>query len=184
MRAKREQRSAAGQKQTSAQAQPYLSFSVSGAGLILPLSEVSEILGYDAVAELPGAAEQVRGAVRNRGRVIPVVDVARNLRRPAITLSRRTSVLMLELAGPNGSFPVGILSEGLASLIEVAPAQIEAPPSLYGASPPYLRGVYASGGVNLALIDFAILLKDVPLEKNNDAPSNDDPIWAFMPPPL
>lgn len=182
MRAKREPRGAGQQKQASEQTQPFLSFSVSGAGLILPLREVSEILGYDAVSELPGAAEQVRGAVHNRGRIIPVVDVARNLRRPAITLSRRTSVLMLELTGPNGTFPVGILSEGLASLVDIAPTQIEPPPSLYGASPAYLRGVFANGGVNLALIDFAILLKDVSLEGNGDAPPSDDPIWAFMPP--
>jgi purine-binding chemotaxis protein CheW len=173
------------QAEKAAEKLPYLSISVAGAGLLVPLSEVSEILGYDAVAELPGAAEQVRGAVHVRGQLIPVVDIARNLRRPPVALSRRTSVVMLELTDPaRGGFAVGILCDGLASLLELEPGQIEAPPSLAGASPAHLRGVYANAGVNLALLDFALLLKDVALQDSPVIAPNDDPIWAFLPPPL
>lgn len=168
-------------QQTTAEKRPYLALSVAGAGLLVPLSEVSEILGYDAVAELPGGAEQVRGAVHIRGQVIPVVDIARNLRRPEVTLSRRTSVVMLELTdAAEGCFRVGILCDGLASLLELEPSQIQAPPSLSGAATTALRGVHMHAGANLALLDFARLLKDVALQEAEFAP--DDPIWAYLPP--
>jgi purine-binding chemotaxis protein CheW len=187
MRSKRDNQRGARQQQPQnvVEKRPYLAIQVSGAGLLIPLGEVSEILGYDAVAELPGAAEQVRGAVHLRGRVVPVVDVARNLRRPAVALSRRTSVVMLELSDPaKGSFAVGILCDGLASLLELEARQIEPPPALQGSAPATLRGIYANAGVNLALLDFALLLKDVALQDSPLIAPNDDPIWAFLPPPL
>ena len=60
MRSKRNPRGARHvPQQTAAEKRPYLSIGVAGAGLLVPLSEVSEILGHDAVAELPGAAEQL-----------------------------------------------------------------------------------------------------------------------------
>lgn len=143
----------------SAETEPYLSFKVAGTDLILPLRAVSEILAYESVSALPGAPADVRGVVHVRDRTVPVIDVAGMLGRPPLIVSKRTSILMLDLTSASGSFAVGVLSDGLATLLDLDPSKIAGPPNLNGLPLPYVRGLYAQGSTSLTLIDFAVLLE-------------------------
>lgn len=132
----------------------YLSFSVSAMEMAVSLAHVSEIVPYERVSNVPGTPAYVRGVVHLRGRVIPVIDLAVKLGRTPQPVGKRTCILMLELVLDEGRFPLGIVMDGVATLLDVDASQIRPAPR-FGASVEvkYLEGIVPTERGMLPLID-------------------------------
>lgn len=120
----------------------YLLLAISGLELGIPLARVSEAIPYDGFSPLPGAPSHVLGLVHVRGRVVPVFDLGPALGRAASVISKRSCVLMLELSMDGEPLHVGVVMDGVASLLDVDEGEIRPAPRL-GAqvSLQHIRGV-------------------------------------------
>lgn len=132
----------------------YLVFVVAGMEMAVSLERVSEIVPYERVSAVPGTPPYVRGVVHVRDRVIPVADLAVKLQRTPEAVGKRTCILMLELMLGDERFPVGIVMDGVATLLDVDGAQIRPAPR-FGASVEvkYLEGLLPTERGMLPLID-------------------------------
>jgi purine-binding chemotaxis protein CheW len=147
----------------------YLVLTISGLELGIPLERVSEAIPYDGFSPLPGAPNDVLGLVHVRGRVVPVFDLGPALGRPACALSKRSCVLMLELSFDHDSLHVGVVMDGVASLLDVDESEIRPPPKL-GAqvSLQHIRGVVPTPSGILPLVAIETLFTEEDLRSVGD----------------
>lgn len=150
----------------SISARQYLVLSISGLELGIPLERVSEAIPYDGFSPLPGAPDHVLGLVHVRGRVVPVFDLAKPLGRRACSISKRSCVLMLELSLAGEPLHVGVVMDGVATLLEIDEQEIRSPPRL-GAQAllRYLRGVVPTSRGILPLIAIETLFAEEDLHR-------------------
>ena len=113
---------------TEASAQ-YLTFSLMGEEYAVGLLQVREILEYDVVTRIPKAPAWVRGAINLRGRVVPVADLAVRFGQAPLEVSPRSCIVIVDVAGGEGSPVVGILVDSVSQVIAIAPGEIAPPPS-------------------------------------------------------
>jgi len=114
---------------TTEAAAQYLTFSLMGEEYAVGLLQVREILEYDTVTRIPKAPGWVRGAINLRGRVVPVVDLAVRFGLPPLELSRRSCIVIVDVAGAAGSSVVGILVDSVSQVLAIAPGEIAPPPA-------------------------------------------------------
>jgi len=75
-------------------------FTILGKKLLTALGEVKEILNYPStVTSVPGAQPWVRGVANVRGSLMPIFDLQEFLGGTAISIGRRTRVLVIEHEG-------------------------------------------------------------------------------------
>src|SRR5688572_11888681 len=114
---------------TTEAAAQYLTFSMMGEEYAVGLLQVREILEYDTVTRIPKAPSWVRGAINLRGRVVPVADLAVRFGQPALELSRRSCIVIVDVAAAEGSQVVGLLVDSVSQVIAIASGEIAEPPS-------------------------------------------------------
>lgn len=134
----------------------YLVFVASKREMAIGLAHVSEIVPYEGVSPVPGTPAYVRGVAHVRGRLIPVIDLALKLGLPPEPNTKRSCILMLDLTLDGQSFPVGIVMDGVATLLDLDNSQIKPPPRFgAGVDVRYLQGLVPTERGTLPLIDFA-----------------------------
>ena len=73
---------------------------VGTADMAVHIDDVREILEVGRLTALPRTPEFVRGVMNLRGAVVPVIDLAARLGQPAITIGRRSCVVVVEAGLP------------------------------------------------------------------------------------
>src|SRR5512142_1279840 len=74
----------------------YLTFGLGGETFALPILDITEIIEYRSLTEIPMMPPFVRGVINLRGRVVPVIDLATRFGRGATDVARRTSIIIVE----------------------------------------------------------------------------------------
>lgn len=74
-----------------------IAFTISGQRYIAPMGEVSEILKVPHFTALPGVKPWVIGVANVRGRLVPIIDLARYLGVESKSLMRNRRVLVIEV---------------------------------------------------------------------------------------
>ncbi|MBH24962.1 MAG: chemotaxis protein CheW [Myxococcales bacterium] len=85
-------------------ANKYLSFSLGEVSYVIPIQNVTEIIGMQRISEVPASNRALRGVINLRGRVIPVMDVRLRFGMPELEYTDRTCIIVIQ---------VGITSVGL-----------------------------------------------------------------------
>ena len=132
----------------------YLTFSLLGEEYAVGLLKVREILEYDTVTRVPRSPAWVRGAINLRGRVVPVVDLAVRFGHPQQEISRRTCIVILDVAVEGGTTVVGILVDSVSQVIDLRDEEIEDAPA-FGTKAPVeeLVGVAPLGKKFVLILD-------------------------------
>lgn len=139
----------------------YLLFTVAGLQLAVALESVSEILPYENVSTLPGTPSHVRGVVPVRGRILPVIDLAVKLGRAPEAAGKRTCILIVELQLKEGPFSMGIVMDGVATLLDASEAELAATPRFGGGvKVQHLQGLLPTAQGMVPLIDLARVFAD------------------------
>jgi len=109
----------------------YLTFYVGGEEYAVTIVKVTEIIECVSLTYVPGTPPWIRGVLNLRGAVVPVVDLAVKFGLPATTLTRRTCVVMVEidLEHDGERMVLGMMADSVHQVIELAPDQIQPPPS-------------------------------------------------------
>lgn len=147
--------------------QQYVTFRVAGEIYGLPIHEIEEISKVFATTHVPRTADFLVGIGNVRGRIMPVVDLARRLRLRVIERGRSARVLIVQL----NDEPYGLVVDAVIDVTRIPPDKIEDKPGgITGARAEYIRGLgrrkstgpRLTGGVdarsNAAAEDIVIIL--------------------------
>lgn len=113
----------------AAQDGQYLTFQLGGEMFAIGILAVKEIIEYRGLTEVPMMPRHVRGVINLRGAVVPVLDPLARFGRPTSEPTRRTCVVVVEVAAPDGERQaVGMLVDAVSEVLEIPADQIEPPP--------------------------------------------------------
>ncbi|HEY6922180.1 MAG TPA: chemotaxis protein CheW [Steroidobacteraceae bacterium] len=113
----------------SQRARQYLTFMLSGEIFALGILSIKEIIEYTNLTPVPMTPDFMRGVMNLRGAVVPVLDLSVRFGRPASPVSKRTCIVIVEIASAEGQLTVGVVVDAVNAVVDIDPAEIERPPA-------------------------------------------------------
>ena len=138
----------------------YLTFRLGGEVFALGILDITEIIEYRALTQVPMMPAFISGVLNLRGRVVPVVDLAARFGRGPTQVARRTGIIIVETSNPQGDDDddrpgqdFGIVVDAVNEVMHFGPGDIEPPPAFgAGIRSDFISGMAKRGG------DFIIVL--------------------------
>lgn len=142
----------------------YLTFQLAGEEYAVRILEVREIIEFGEVTRVPGTPAFVRGVTNLRGRVVPVIDLAVKFGLSETPVTRRTCIVLVDVSFEGAPALMGLLAASVNQVLELAPTDIEPPPS-FGTlvRPDFLVGLGRSGARFVLLLDVPRVLSSAEL---------------------
>lgn len=125
----------------AADSHQYLTFMLSGQTFAIDILSVKEIIEYSELTEIPMMPDFIRGVFNLRGVVVAVIDLAARFGRAKSEVSRRSCIVIVELAGENETQVVGVMVDAVNEVLDLSAQQIGPAPS-FGAK---LRADFIAG---------------------------------------
>lgn len=107
----------------------YLTFMLGGEVFAIGILAIKEIIEYGNLTEVPMMPDYIRGVINLRGSVVPVVDLSARFGRKSTELTRRTCIVIIEVATGEEKQVVGVVVDAVNEVLEIPPEEIEAPPA-------------------------------------------------------
>ena len=132
----------------------FLSFELCGEEYAVNILRVKEIIEYDTLTRVPAMPPSVRGVINLRGRVVPVVDLSARFGLEESTITRRSCIVMVELTDGDDSVVMGIITDAVSQVLDLADSAIEPPPS-FGTriSTDFIKGMAETGKKFVIILD-------------------------------
>jgi purine-binding chemotaxis protein CheW len=112
--------------------------------------QVKEILINTPISHVLEAPDFVEGVIKLRGRIVPVIDLRKRLRLPAIQMSRESCIIVVRFNRKTAGFVVDSASE----LLNIPSDKIEAPTEMVGGIHiDFIRGLVYLGARFLVILD-------------------------------
>lgn len=102
----------------------FLTFSLGAEVYGIKIRYVTEIIGLQAITEVPDLAEYVKGIINLRGKIIPVIDVRLRFGKPPKEYNDRTCVIVVDIK----EVSVGLIVDTVAEVLTIADQDIVPPP--------------------------------------------------------
>lgn len=138
----------------------FLIFTLAGENFAIDILNIKEIIGYGGLTEVPMMPAAVRGVINLRGAVVPVIDLGARFGRGRTAAGRRTCTVIVELEQDGEYHDVGVVVDAVNEVIEIAHADIEAPPP-FGAKirTDFIRGMGKVAGRFVIILEIAHVLR-------------------------
>jgi purine-binding chemotaxis protein CheW len=107
----------------------YLTFSLADEVYAVEILKVREILEYQPVTVVPRMPPWIRGVTNVRGNVVPVADLAVKFNLGEREVTKRTCILLVDTLLEEQQIVVGLVADSVYQVTELAPDEIEPPPS-------------------------------------------------------
>jgi purine-binding chemotaxis protein CheW len=132
----------------------YLTFALGREVFALGILGIKEILEYTPPTDVPMMPACIRGVVNLRGAAVPVVDLYARFGRPSVPVTKKTCIVIVETALHGQRHVFGVLVDSVNEVVEIAPADIEPPPS-FGTSvgADFIRGMGKVRGKFVIILD-------------------------------
>lgn len=91
---------------------------------------VQEIIGLLPITRLPRVTKYIRGVINLRGKVIPVMNLARRFDLPDRDDTELTCIIVTELVREDGTITMGIVVDEVSEVVDINAESIEPPPDL------------------------------------------------------
>lgn len=145
----------------AAEPKQYLTFMLGGEIYAVGILAVKEIIEYAGLTTVPMMPEAIRGVINLRGAVVPVMDLAARLGRKASEITKRTCIIIVEVAQgqADGQHVIGVMVDAVNAVLEIAAADIEPAPA-FGARirSDFIAGMGKVNGKFVILLDAAQVL--------------------------
>ena len=144
---------------STADVQQYLTFLLGGEMYAVGILSVKEIIEYGSLTEIPMMPAFIRGVINLRGSVVPVIDLAARFGGQQTETSRRTCIVIIELANGDERHDIGVVVDAVSEVLEVSGVDIEPPPS-FGAKirADFIAGMGKIGGSFVIILDIQRVL--------------------------
>ena len=134
----------------------FLTFMLGEEQFAVGILHIKEIIEYASLATVPMMPSCVRGVINLRGAVVPVLDLSARFGRASSPISKRSCIVIVELADSEGKQVLGMLVDAVNAVVDIGAADIEPPPA-FGTRirPDFIAGIGKAGGrfVSLLAID-------------------------------
>lgn len=136
----------------------YLTFSLGKETYGIEIKYVTEIIGIQAITEVPELPEYVRGIINLRGKIIPVMDVRLRFKKEFKEYNDRTCVIVVDINDIN----IGLIVDSVSEVLTIAEENIVEPPQLNkGFNNKYIKNIgKAENDVKLLLDCEKLLAED------------------------
>ena len=148
-----------GTQHAAAEHTQYLSFMLGGEMFGIGILIIKEIIGFCELTTVPLMPETIRGVINLRGVVVPVLDLAVRFGRPASGITRRSCIVIVDIAIDGEHQVLGVLVDSVSAVLDIAGADIEPAPA-FGANLPsaFIAGMGKVNGKFVILLDAACVL--------------------------
>jgi purine-binding chemotaxis protein CheW len=110
--------------------QQFLTFVLNDEMYGVGILHIREIIEYDNLTVVPLMPDFISGVINLRGNVVPVVNLARRFEHQAKEISKRTSIVIIDIKDTEGdSVEVGMVVDIVNEVIELASSDIAAAPT-------------------------------------------------------
>lgn len=134
----------------------YLTFSLDKECFGIDIMHVTEIIGIQAITEVPDLPEYVKGIINLRGKIIPVMDVRLRFKKCPKAYNDRTCVIVVDMR----EVSVGLIVDSVSEVLRIAEGDIIPPPELQKGGNRYIQGIGKVGNEVKLLLDCDKLLHD------------------------
>ena len=139
----------------------FLTFSLGKESYGIDIRYVIEIIGIQAITEIPELPEYVKGIINLRGKIIPVMDVRLRFKKEPKLYNDRTCVIVVEIK----EVSIGLIVDRVAEVITIAEEDMVDPPQMNkGFHNKYIKKIGKTGNEVKLLLDCEKLLTEEELE--------------------
>ncbi|RRJ67018.1 purine-binding chemotaxis protein CheW [Paenibacillus oralis] len=128
----------------------FLTFMIGSDVYGIEIKYVTEIIGIQAITEVPELPEHIRGIINLRGKIIPVMDVRLRFKKPFREYNDRTCIIVVDMK----DISIGLIVDSVAEVVTIAEEDIVPPPEIKsGNQQGFIKGVGKVGGEVKLLLD-------------------------------
>ena len=137
----------------------FLTFQLSDDVYAIDIIRIREIIEYANVTPVPMMPDFISGVINLRGAVVPVVDLRARFSGKRSEVSKRTSVIIVELKDSTDVLVIGVVVDAVNEVLEIAAADVEPAPS-FGTTirTDFIDGMGRVDGQFLVLLDMENVL--------------------------
>lgn len=135
----------------------FLTFSLGEEQYGIEVKYVTEIIGMQAITEVPELPSYVKGIINLRGKIIPVIDVRLRFKKEARAYHDRTCIIVVDIE----AIMLGLIVDTVLDVLVIADDNVIAPPEVNGAfHNRYIKGIGKVGSEVKLLLDCNRLISD------------------------
>jgi len=139
----------------------YLTFIIGNECYGIEIKYITEIIGIQAITEIPELPEYVRGIINLRGKIIPVIDVRIRFKKDTKEYNDRTCVIVVDIA----DLSIGLIVDSVAEVLTIPEQDIVDPPQVNrGMYNRYIKKIGKVGSDVKLLLDCDKLLTENELQ--------------------
>jgi purine-binding chemotaxis protein CheW len=109
-------------------ANQYLTFTLDNEQYAIGVGKVREVLEHTKITKLPRTAEFMKGIINLRGAGVPVIDLRLKFGLIGTSITKDTSIIVMEVDGEDGKVVVGALADAVHEVVEIDGKDIEPAP--------------------------------------------------------
>ncbi len=137
----------------------YLTFMLGGKTYGLEILNIKEIIEYGEITEVPMTPDFISGVINLRGSVVPVIDLSQRFSGKLTELTKRTSIIILEVKNDDLRIEIGITVDMVNEVLDIHTDEIEPAPSLGNQiQTNFISGMAKMDGKLLILLDIENVL--------------------------
>ncbi|KJS20561.1 MAG: chemotaxis protein CheW [Clostridiaceae bacterium BRH_c20a] len=144
----------------------FLTFSLGKESYGIEIKYVTEIIGIQAITEIPELPEYVKGIINLRGKIIPVMDVRLRFKKEPREYNDRTCVVVIDIK----DISIGLIVDTVSEVLTIPENSIVEPPKMNkGFNNRYIKNIGKVGNDVKLLLDCEKLLTENELEDLSEA---------------
>lgn len=134
--------------------QQFLTFVLGDETFAIGILRIKEIIEYSGLTTVPMMPACIKGVINLRGAVVPVLDLATRFGREPAAPTRRTCIVIVEVACEGVTQDIGVIVDAVNEVLEISGTDIEPAPS-FGAKlrPDLIHGMGKVNGRFVILLD-------------------------------
>ncbi len=139
----------------------FLTFSLGNESYGIEIVYVTEIIGIQAITEIPELPEYINGIINLRGKIIPVMDVRLRFKKEPKEYNDRTCVIVVDIK----DISLGLIVDSVSEVLSIPEEDIVSPPKMSKAhGNRYIKKIGKVGNDVKLLLDCEELLVDDEIE--------------------
>lgn len=143
----------------------FLTFALGKEDYGIEIMYVTEIIGIQAITEIPELPAYIKGIINLRGKIIPVMDVRLRFKKEPLSYNDRTCIIVLDIK----EISIGLIVDTVSEVISIEDADIVPPPSVKNSfHNRYVKGIGRVGNDVKLLLDCEKLLNEEEVDNLSD----------------
>lgn len=154
------------EQEEDTQKDKFLTFSLGKETYGIEIKYVTEIIGMQAITEIPEMPEYIKGIINLRGKIIPVMDVRLRFRKEPKAYNDRTCVIVVDIK----DISIGLIVDTVSEVLTIPEQDIVEPPQMNkGFSNRYIKSIGKAGNDVKLLLDCEKLFTENEIDELNVA---------------